>query len=132
VHDSHDAAIDVDAHALGERPDVTDDVVVTPHCVHDTGPAGGRAARVRAQFPDVDVVVFGHSHIPWHETHVRSDGHVQHHVNPGSAMQARRQPHCTIAWLVLESGSVLDVRHEVVHTPRRNDRPAARRPVTRS
>ena len=39
--------------------------------VHDSGAAAGRAARLRRWFPDADVVVFGHSHLPWHETDVR-------------------------------------------------------------
>ena len=32
--------------------------------VHDSGDASGRARRMRRKFPDSDVVVFGHSHIP--------------------------------------------------------------------
>jgi putative phosphoesterase len=65
--------------------------------VHDSGPSGGRANRLRRWFPAADLVLFGHSHIPWHETDVADDGHVQHQVNPGSAMQRRRQPRCTVA-----------------------------------
>src|SRR5680860_511372 len=33
--------------------------------IHDSGPARGRERRLHARFPDTDVVVFGHSHIPW-------------------------------------------------------------------
>jgi uncharacterized protein len=33
--------------------------------VHDTESARGRETRCAARFPDTDVVVFGHSHIPW-------------------------------------------------------------------
>ena len=77
--------------------------------VHDSGPSAGRTARLRRWFPAADVVVFGHSHIPWHETHVDDHGHVQHHVNPGSAIQRRRQPRCTAAVLDLAPGCV-DVR----------------------
>src|SRR4051794_34743204 len=36
--------------------------------VHDAGPARGRLARLRRRFPDADAVVFGHSHIPLHES----------------------------------------------------------------
>ncbi len=79
--------------------------------VHDSGPATGRAARLRRWFPDADVVVFGHSHLPWHETTVRADGHVQHHVNPGSAMVRRRAPTCTVAHVVVSGGAVSEVRH---------------------
>src|SRR5919199_1271476 len=32
--------------------------------VHDSGARGGRERRMRRRFPDADVVVFGHSHIP--------------------------------------------------------------------
>jgi uncharacterized protein len=84
--------------------------------VHDSGPSAGRGARLRRWFPTADVVVFGHSHIPWHQTDAL-DGHVQHHVNPGSAMQRRRQPRCTAAWLQLRSGRVVDVSHIGVPGP---------------
>ena len=77
--------------------------------VHDSGASAGRAARLRRWFPTADVVLFGHSHIPWHDTHVDDRGHVQHHANPGSAIQRRRQPRCTAAVLELRSGTV-DVR----------------------
>jgi len=80
--------------------------------IHDSGPAAGRSARLRRWFPGADVVVFGHSHLPWHETDVRAaDGHVQHHVNPGSAMLRRRAPTCTVALLVIDAGAVTAVRH---------------------
>ena len=32
--------------------------------VHDSGPADGRARRLRARFPACHAVVFGHSHLP--------------------------------------------------------------------
>ena len=32
--------------------------------VHDSGQRKGRPARLARRFPDADVVVFGHSHIP--------------------------------------------------------------------
>ena len=86
----------------------------TVAAVHDSGPSTGRAPRLRRWFPTADVVLFGHSHAPWHEQHVDHRGHVQHHVNPGSAMHRRREPRCTIAWLTLDDGSVTDVRHEAV------------------
>jgi putative phosphoesterase len=79
--------------------------------VHDSGAASGRAARLRRWFPEADVVVFGHSHLPWHETDVGAHGHVQHHVNPGSAMLRRRAPTCTVAHVVVERGHVATVRH---------------------
>lgn len=83
--------------------------------VHDSGDAAGRGRRLRRWFPDADAVAFGHSHLPWHETDVRpDDGHVQHHVNPGSATQRRRAPVCTVAWIVTEPGRVVAVDHEPV------------------
>lgn len=83
--------------------------------VHDSGPAAGRADRLRRWFPDADVVVFGHSHLPWHEIDRRaSDGHRQHHVNPGSPTERRRAPHPTLAWLELAGGTVLSVRHVAI------------------
>src|SRR6185312_14788107 len=39
--------------------------------VHETGAAGGRERRCAAAFPDADVLVFGHSHIPWDTTATR-------------------------------------------------------------
>src|SRR5699024_10541208 len=33
--------------------------------IHETGDAQRRHARADAAFPDADVLVFGHSHIPW-------------------------------------------------------------------
>src|SRR5699024_12098064 len=33
--------------------------------VHETGPAKGRERRCAKRFPNVDVLVFGHSRIPW-------------------------------------------------------------------
>lgn len=59
--------------------------------VHETGSAKGREIRCAAAFPDVDVLVFGHSHIPWDtttETGLRL-------LNPGSPTDRRRQPTCT-------------------------------------
>lgn len=74
--------------------------------VHDSGPSTGRAERLRRWFPHADLVLFGHSHIPWHETHTDDDGHVQHHVNPGSAMQRRSQPRCTTARITLSTSGI--------------------------
>lgn len=78
--------------------------------VHDSGDAAGRTQRLRRWFPSADVVVFGHSHTPWNVADVDPAGvSVQHHVNPGSAMQRRRQPRCTIGWLQIENGSVRSI-----------------------
>jgi uncharacterized protein len=67
--------------------------------VHDAGPAGGRFERVRRRFPDADAVVFGHSHIPLHE----SAGGFQI-FNPGSPTDRRRQPRHTMGLARVEGG----------------------------
>jgi putative phosphoesterase len=59
--------------------------------VHETGPATGREARADQDFPDADVLVFGHSHIPWDT--VSPQG--LRLLNPGSPTDRRRQPVCT-------------------------------------
>lgn len=69
--------------------------------VHDSGPAHGRLARLRLRFPDVDAVVFGHSHQPLHER----EGDFQI-FNPGSPTERRRAPHHTIGLAHAESGDV--------------------------
>ena len=59
--------------------------------IHDSGPADGRERRMAAAFPDTDVLVFGHSHIPWDTT---APGGLRL-LNPGSPTDRRRQPYCT-------------------------------------
>ena len=85
--------------------------------VHDSGPAAGRGPRLHRWFPACDLVVFGHSHLPWYEVDVAPDGHVQHQVNPGSAMLRRRAPTCTVARVVLRGGAVTGVEHIAVDRP---------------
>jgi putative phosphoesterase len=64
--------------------------------VHETGPSTGRERRVAATYPDCDVVVFGHSHIPWDSQIERPDGSgTLRLLNPGSPTDRRRQPHHT-------------------------------------
>jgi hypothetical protein len=71
--------------------------------VHDSGPAAGRTARMRRRFPDADLVVFGHSHIPMDQT---GDG--IRIFNPGSPTDRRRQPHGTIGVLHIEQGHLIE------------------------
>lgn len=71
--------------------------------LHDAGPARGRLARQRANFPDCAVVIFGHSHIPLHE--VSDDGAFQL-FNPGSPTDRRRQPVHTMGVGVVEAGAL--------------------------
>jgi putative phosphoesterase len=81
--------------------------------VHDSGPSRGREQRLHDLFPTADVVVFGHSHIPWLDHGVGR----QLLVNPGSPTERRRQPHRTLAVLELEGGAITDVRLEIVDDP---------------
>ncbi len=78
--------------------------------VHDSGPSTGRAGRLRRRFPDADVVVFGHSHIPWDREGV--DGQIL--FNPGSPTERRRQPHRTVGILDLDAGRVVNRHIHVV------------------
>lgn len=67
--------------------------------IHDSGPANGRTARMRRRFPEADLVVFGHSHIPMDRT---GDG--LRVFNPGSPTDRRRQPRGTMGRLHIEHG----------------------------
>lgn len=86
---------------LPERFDVVLDGVRLA-AVHDSGPSAGRVGRLRRWFPDADVVVFGHSHLPWHEV----DPGGQHHINPGSPTDRRGAPTRTVGVLSLADGAV--------------------------
>lgn len=59
--------------------------------VHETGPAAGREGRCEQAFPETDLLVFGHSHIPWDTV---TPGGLRL-LNPGSPTDRRRQPVCT-------------------------------------
>lgn len=72
--------------------------------VHDTGAAAGRMPRLRRRYPDADLVVFGHSHIPWDQAHEGLRA-----LNPGSPTDRRRQPHGTVMVVEL-AGAVREVR----------------------
>jgi putative phosphoesterase len=65
--------------------------------VHETGGAAGRERRCAAAYPDVDVLVFGHSHIPWDTT---APGGLRL-LNPGSPTDRRRQ--ATFTWMTAEA-----------------------------
>ncbi|MGV9291887.1 metallophosphoesterase family protein [Streptomyces sp. NPDC003719] len=81
--------------------------------VHETGAAQGREARCAARFPDLDVLVFGHSHIPWDTT----AGTGLRLLNPGSPTDRRRQPYCTYMTATATGGRLEDV--ELHRLPRR-------------
>jgi len=80
--------------------------------LHDSGPATGREARMDARFPDAEVLVFGHSHIPWDTTTPRG----LRLLNPGSPTDKRRQPTGTFLTAVADAGALRDV--EIVPIPR--------------
>jgi putative phosphoesterase len=73
--------------------------------VHETGPAAGREERCARRFPDVDVLIFGHSHIPWDT--VAPGG--MRLLNPGSPTDRRRQPVATYLTAAIEDGRLVDV-----------------------
>lgn len=70
--------------------------------VHETGPKTGRETRMDAAHPDVDVLVFGHSHIPWDTVSARG----MRLLNPGSPTDRRRQPVCSMMTVLVEDGAV--------------------------
>ncbi|MDT7579851.1 MAG: uncharacterized protein QOK35_1115 [Pseudonocardiales bacterium] len=72
--------------------------------VHETGTATGRERRCAATYPDVDVLVFGHSHIPWDTVATRADGSTLRLLNPGSPTDRRRQPTFTWMTAVIRAG----------------------------
>ena len=81
--------------------------------VHETGGANGREARMANKYPDTDVLVFGHSHIPW-DTTTKTGLRL---LNPGSPTDRRRQPFCTYMTATVEGGELTDV---VLHRIDRN------------
>lgn len=73
--------------------------------IHDAGPRAGRGRRMRRRFPDADLVVFGHSHIPLDliEDGVRL-------FNPGSPTDRRHQPRGSYGILGIDDGVLVDSR----------------------
>ncbi|MDZ4265156.1 MAG: metallophosphoesterase, partial [Mycobacterium sp.] len=95
---------------LPERADVVLDGVRFT-VTHETGASAGRDERMAATYPDTDVLVFGHSHIPWDST-AKSGLRL---LNPGSPTDRRRQPHCTYMTAAIDGGKLIDVQlHNVV------------------
>lgn len=72
--------------------------------VHETGPARGREERSAVRHPGLDVLVFGHSHIPWDT----SAGGLRL-LNPGSPTDRRRQPYRTYMTCVVGEGTLRDL-----------------------
>jgi hypothetical protein len=73
--------------------------------VHETGGREGRERRCAQRFPDTDVLVFGHSHIPWDTT---ADTGLRL-LNPGSPTDRRRQPVATYMTARVTRGRLTDV-----------------------
>lgn len=78
--------------------------------VHETGAATGRERRCAARYPDTDVLVFGHSHIPWDT--VAPNG--LRLLNPGSPTDRRRQPHATFMTAVIGDGKLGEVTLRII------------------
>jgi putative phosphoesterase len=81
--------------------------------IHETGPAAGRERRCAARFAGHDVLVFGHSHIPW-DTAAHSGLRL---LNPGSPTDRRRQPYGTYVTAEIAAGRLVGVElHRVPRT----------------
>ena len=89
---------------LPERADVTL-AGVRFTVTHETGAAAGREARMARLYPDRDVLVFGHSHIPW-DTTTQTGLRL---LNPGSPTDRRRQPFCTYLTATVHDGQLTAV-----------------------
>ena len=73
--------------------------------VHETGPKEGRERRCAARFADCELLVFGHSHIPWDTVAVGG----LRLLNPGSPTDRRAQPHATFMTAQVTQGELTDV-----------------------
>jgi uncharacterized protein len=100
---NNDAA---DVVAWGARPTLEIELAnLKVAMIHDAGAADGRLRRMRATFPQADVVVYGHSHIP---LDARDRGF--RIFNPGSPTDRRRQPHGTFGVLTIDNGQLVEAR----------------------
>ncbi|WP_344097064.1 YfcE family phosphodiesterase [Microbacterium deminutum] len=91
----------------GRLPEVARRVIdgVRFAVVHETGQASGREMRMDAAYPDVDALVFGHSHIPWDTVTPRG----MRLLNPGSPTDRRRQPLCTMMMAAVDHARLREV-----------------------
>jgi putative phosphoesterase len=72
---------------------------------HETGATNGRERRCDQAHPQTDVLIFGHSHIPWDTTTPNG----LRLLNPGSPTDRRRQPDHTYLTAVASDGTLRDV-----------------------
>ncbi len=87
--------------------------------VHETGAAAGRDARMSRLYPETDVLVFGHSHIPWDTTTPTG----LRLLNPGSPTDRRRQPFCTyMTGTIEEASAAMNVTLHRLESLRPDDR----------
>lgn len=77
--------------------------------VHETGTKQGREKRCDRWFPDTDVLVFGHSHVPWDTTTPAG----MRLLNPGSPTDRRRQPHCSYMTVEITGEHVEATLHQL-------------------
>jgi putative phosphoesterase len=98
-------------HGNADAPDVRAELPRSCHIdadgasiavVHNGGPASGRIERLHHRFPDADAVIFGHSHIPLHET--APDGFQI--FNPGSPTERRKAPRHTMGIATVDGGKL--------------------------
>ncbi|MGN9918281.1 metallophosphoesterase family protein [Micromonospora palomenae] len=73
--------------------------------VHETGPKTRREKRCAARFPDRDLLIFGHSHIPWDSV---APGGLRL-LNPGSPTDRRSQPYATYLTARVAAGRLGEV-----------------------
>jgi hypothetical protein len=71
------------------------------------------------QYPDADVLVFGHSHIPWDTTAPTG----LRLLNPGSPTDRRRQPQCTNMTATLDGTARLPGRNTQIDVSTRSRMP---------
>ncbi len=68
--------------------------------IHIPRAEAGRAERMRTWFPEADIAIYGHSHLPENRWYPEVGMTL---FNPGSATERRRAPNHTIGWLHLDS-----------------------------
>jgi putative phosphoesterase len=73
--------------------------------IHDSGQSTGRLERLRRRFPQSDLVIFGHSHIP-----MDLEANGLRIFNPGSPTDKRREPYGTLGVLDISGGRLASVR----------------------